>query len=156
MQAQTADTPGPKNLKEVMEGDQSGWRLAKTYWVELTHGLMGFFPAVFKGTDEPVITTDLEVLKRVWAMLTPRKAKITEQFDYVNESLEISVRLPVYRGESLERCVVGPILTMAKLESLIVNDMQPFEWALGLVGPGMTREEFIRTIEIAFEQHQRD
>lgn len=137
----------PKNLAEVMVSDQSGWRVTSTFWAELAHHLMGTFPALIKGTDNPVITTDREVLKKVCALLAPHKMKVHERITYVNSTLGLSVRLLDHHYEPPEKCAVCKLVTQERFDALVAQDPHPFEWTPCLVGFDTNREEFVRTLE---------
>jgi hypothetical protein len=148
MTVSTLESTLPKNLQEVLAGNQAGYRLGMMYVLVLDHGLMGTFPAIFKGTSDPVITADLEVLKKVWALLKPRKAKIVDQLAYINDGLGVSVRFPSYHGEPFESCVAASILTPAQFEELVAKDPKPFEWAPGLFGgDDKVTDDFIQLLE---------
>jgi hypothetical protein len=139
----------PENLKKLMEGDQTGYQLHTGYILELQHGLMGFFPAIFKTTKKIVVMLDLELLKKVAATLTPRPFTITSNIFQVNQKLGVAYPMLTNTEDSKPQVV----LTDAELNRLTAEDSHPFEWAPGLIGSGMTKKEFLQTLEHAAKQH---
>lgn len=125
----------PATLFELFKGDwQKDYVLKRAYYAELSHGLMGFFPAVFSLDDRRmVVTTDLRLMERVWQLLEPRDAKLREAVAYINESTAIAY---LYADSTLERENRKPfkVLTVSEFESLAVAKEQPFKWAFGLIG----------------------
>ncbi len=58
----------PLNLFELLKGDwkSEGYELAKVYYIELDHGLMACYPAVFASDSKRMVyTDDLNLLKQV-------------------------------------------------------------------------------------------
>ncbi len=68
----------PKNLGEMIEKDLAGFQLVKGYFLELEHGLMGFFPAIIASSEKIVVCSDILLLKKVWELLPKRPAKLRE------------------------------------------------------------------------------
>lgn len=139
----------PATLFELLKGNwQKEYELKMLYFLELSHGLLGFFPAVFSSDgNRIVVTTDLRLLERVWGMLEPRHAKLRKVLAYVNERLNIAyleTELPSDR-ENREPC---KLLTAAEFDGLVKTEEWPFRWAFGLIG-GTARpdkEHFLRSL----------
>ncbi|MES3004785.1 MAG: hypothetical protein V4690_01580 [Patescibacteria group bacterium] len=123
----------PMNTFEFLKGDKSGYEMVMVYSLDLSHGLMGYFPAVVHTEKRIIYATDLEVLRDVWKMLEPRKSKIAEIVGYYNKESGYAYLHPseqYYR----ERAEPIRIFTREEFEKLKVQDPLPFEWAPGLFG----------------------
>lgn len=125
----------PDTLFELLKGDwQKEYRIVPVYFLELSHGVMGFFPAVFSSDTKRIIfTTDLRLLERVWQTLEPRHPKLRSQLAYVNEKLGIAYmepESPSMRGNQEPH----KFLTVAEFDDLVKTEERPFQWAFGLIG----------------------
>ena len=133
----------PANLFELLKGDwrEDGYELRKVYFLELEHGLMGFFPAILSSDDKRIVFTDnLRLLEKVWQTLEPRKAKLREKTAYISESagiLFIDTESPKEREESVPR----KLLTETEFHNLVSSEEEPFRWARGLSGGRISRQE---------------
>lgn len=137
-------------LKEFLEkGDHTGFRLAVGYCVALKHGLMGFFPAIESESCEMVTTIDLELLKRVWKTLTPRRSELQTQLLYVNPNTGVAFSILGSDEYNLEKSEQYQILTQARFDELVRGKKPAFKWAPGLVGDDMSRTEFLETLVAA-------
>jgi hypothetical protein len=129
-------------LKELLaEGVHDGFRLAVAHYAELEHGLMGFFPAIESESGKMVMTLDPELLKQVCATLTARRFKFGTQLVYVNLKTGVAYSIHDTDKKALEESTPFQIFTKARFDELD-KKKQPFKWAPGLVGAGMTAEEF--------------
>lgn len=146
----------PQNLKNLLESEEKrNYELTVVYLLELEHGLMGQFPAMFRGTRHPVLTPNLELLAKVWRLLPPRRAKVNQGLFYINNVL--GVGYPVLGSSEYDQEDSKPheLLTEREFEALVkTSGAEAFEWAPGLIGNDMSREEFIRTLEAARAQAQ--
>lgn len=137
----------PRNLGELLDQGIADYELGEFYFLELDHTLWGFFPAIFRESNRIVITTDRLLLERVWKTMTSRKSKVGCGSGYIHN--DGSVVFPVLGTTPKEVRSSEPqkILSSVEFEELLTQSNNPFEWAPGLVGDDMTREEFIRTLE---------
>jgi hypothetical protein len=137
----------PQNLGLLRKGDQSGYEIRTGFSLELKHGLMGYFPAIYRETRFIVVTIDEALIREVWKTLSPRQSKLNSNDFYVNERLGVCYPLPgAYREAS--DCPAMRFLTRQRFDELM-RTKQPFQWAPGLIGDDMSRREFIETIEAA-------
>lgn len=136
----------PEILEQAMNIDLTGWQLVYGGFLELKHGLMGFFPAIVAETQEPVICIDSELLDRVEAMLSDRKRIRGEVLMLVHPEQGIGFDL-----ESNPEVGAKPrrILTQAQFDCLTADGANPFKWAPGLVSNDMSRDEFADTLDVA-------
>lgn len=132
----------PMTLFELLKGDwrSEGYEMKKIYFIELKHGLMGCFPAIFVSDKKRIVfTTDLKLLEKVWEKLPPRPAKLGQLTGYVNEETGIfyeDVESPLNEDEEPNR-----ILLNTELDELLKSEEKPFKWASGLIGGGQLRKE---------------
>lgn len=143
----------PANLAELIGGPHEGYVLKWGYVLQLKHGLMGYFPAIVKNTKLQILSTDVELLKRVWKMLTPRQSEMTACLLYLNEKLQIA--FPVLGTDQFYLKESQPLrlFLQADFDELTVGGKNPFGWAPGLVGDDMNLQEFRETIEAAAKEH---
>ncbi len=142
----------PLNLHELLKGDLTGYVLKPIYSLELDHGLMGYFPAIFSGTKRVVVTTDLYLLERVWHLLPVRDAKLQRQIAYVNEDIGISFVDTSEQWEK-ERSRPERLLKQEEFDGLRAME-EPFAWASGLIGGGsVSRERFLKKLESLAKEH---
>ena len=141
-----------KTLSEVLP-NQEGFELAVGYSLELSHRLMGYFPAIFTGTKRTVLVFDRELLEAVWKLLSPRHSEINQGLFYVNHSEGIAFPLSVQRLlEDLLSMTPVEVLTWSEFDQVTANGATPFSWAAGLVGNDMTAEEFQETLQAAMRK----
>jgi len=136
----------PKTLFELLKSDwrSAGWELKKSYLLELKHGLMGFFPAIFSADDRRIIvTSDLHLLERVWQLLDPREATLREDVAYVNEAKGIAYYETSQPEEREDRKPIQ-MLTVTEFERLVAGEEEekPFRWAFGLMGGNRPSQEW--------------
>jgi len=116
------------------------------YFLELDHGLMGFFPAIITGMKMMILVFERELIFDIWQILEPRPSKLAEATFYVSE--EHGVAFPTHDTRSH---VENPIhfLTRSQFERLFEKYPDTFGWAPGLIGNDMSEIEFLQTIKAA-------
>jgi hypothetical protein len=132
----------PLTLFELLKGDwrAEGYEIRKVYFLELEHGLMGFFPAILTSDAERIIfTIDILLLEKVWKILPPKKAKLQERLGYVNEQLGV-VYLDAPTPEREDR-EPSRLLTDKEFSALLDSAEKPFKWASGLLGADHLKED---------------
>lgn len=122
----------PKKLADVMGNDLAGFQVVKAYFLELEHGLMGFFPAIIKKNKEMVVCLDKSLLEKVWNLLPRRKTKIVEAILLVNTDGSFGFDI---RNENKENTEQVHILSEKEFNRLIARSGDsPFGWVPGLLG----------------------
>jgi len=118
-------------LDDLWERDLAGYEIAPGYYLELEHGLMGFFPAITTRDGEIVVCLARSQLSRVLKCLPARPARIGELFLLVNKSNGLAFNLshPRERGKWLKPFL---ILSEKKLASLCARE-NSFAWSPGLL-----------------------
>ena len=81
--------------------------------------------------------------------MTSRRSKIGRGTGYVHKDNSVVFPILGTTPKDSEASEPQKILSSTALEELLAQNANPFEWAPGLVGDDMTREEFIRTLESA-------
>jgi len=143
----------PANLSVLLESkNQEDYRIEYVYYLQLKHSLIGFFPALIKEVDQSriVLTTNKDLLEKVWRKLSPRKSEIRMSEYYIHNEEPIGYMLYYYKGN--DASLPKKLLTEKEFLSLIEKNDNPFEWAPGLVGEDMTEEEFLKTLENAIKK----
>ena len=141
-----------RTLNEALQ-DQKGFELRVGYSLELSHGLAGYYPAIFTGTKRIVLVFDKGLLETVWKMLSPRRSEINENLYYVNYSEGIA--FPITTRQRLEELLSGTpvkVLTQGEFEQITADGAVPFSWAPGLIGDYMSSQEFVETLLAALEE----
>lgn len=119
----------PKNLREVKEGNSDGYKLMTGYCLALTHGLMGFFPALISEKlkkDGLFVCVDKGVLEKVWERIEKREAHLIEKQLYI--SVDKCIAFDTSIGDSAE-----PIHVLSEDEfNELIKEDDPFMWAPGL------------------------
>jgi hypothetical protein len=125
----------PANLFELLKKDpkKQGYRLEKVFFLELTHGLMGLFPAVIHAKRRVVMCLDRSLLVEVWKTLKPRDSKISSYICYINEQKGIAYSDV---DGSLEQEDSMPIKILTRNEYEVIRREAPnaIAWAPGLLG----------------------
>jgi len=101
--------------------------------MQLKHGLMGQFPALFSHTMEPFICVDRELLKKVWERLPRKKAEIIEILILFHPGSNTCFSL---EGRGKERLKTEPLTVLTEedlTEMTAVEGAEPFKWAPGLI-----------------------
>ena len=143
----------PKTLGDAFLQDLAGWQLAKVYFLQLKHGLMGFFPAKVASTGGVVLCMDEKLLARMAEHLTPRQYVKSDVYMIVHVEQGIGFSLNDAGTTNLDREAM-PVLTEATFDRLVAEagEKSPFKWAPGLVGDDMNAEEFRETLQGAAAQ----
>lgn len=137
----------PRHLKDLLEGDRTGWSNKPCWALEIKHGLMGFFPAIVKETKIMVIVPDKELLFRVWASLKPRNSKVISMECMVNDAGTVAYSMEL--GSDAEKTQSRPLklFSASEVDQLFAKNPSPFEWAPGLIGAGMGKSQFESLVE---------
>lgn len=148
--------PGtPENLKELIDAGSDGWKIRWGYSLQLKHGLMGYFPALYAGTDQVVASLDKAVIEEVWRSLSPRSSKLDVSLFYVNEQTGVGYAIEGVEDYFLRRSVPFRFLTRERLDEMKkAQGEKLFRWAPGLIGNDMTKEEFAETLQAALRNPQ--
>lgn len=150
-----------KSSELLVLSNLNGWRICEGYWIRLKHNLMGTFPALVSKTGKDFICLSEEAVKKAASLLPDRPYRDDPMLFLVNEkektafmladveaqwrnnanqrSLQLKHRIE-YDSESLA------VLTEEDLDSMEAGELK---WTPGLVGPGMTRDEFSETLDLA-------
>jgi hypothetical protein len=120
----------PKKLADLIAIDLAGFLLVRAYFLELSHGLMGFFPAIFAKDGEMVVCLDKALLEKVWDLLPKRRAEVGEALLLVSpkDSFGFDVR-----NDQKEDVEPVHILTQEEFDSLTKEYDLPFKWVSGLI-----------------------
>lgn len=139
----------PKTLFELLKGNwqAEGYEIKKVYFLELEHGLMGFFPAIFSSDyDRIIFTSDLCLLERVWQIIEPRRVHVREEIAYVNTEIGI-MYLDTSYPEDRENQEPQKLLIVSEFEDIVKKEQEPFRWAPGLIGKvSFEKECFLQDI----------
>lgn len=140
------DIPLPNNLAELLAGDRKGWNLVQCYALELTHTLMGVFPAVQKGTKIIFLTADKKSLFRVWRTLEPQSSNLVVQECMVNATGNVAYAMKEREWEMKESRPLK-LYNPEEIEALFSADPAPFKWARGLIGGSSNPHNFLDQIQ---------
>jgi hypothetical protein len=136
----------PLNLLELLKNPE-GYSIQKLYYLELTHGLMGFFPAKIPAQNRMVITTNKDLLKKVWARLERRESEMGSILGYVGSG--VAYPSVDENPDKAERVEPGRILTEEEFITLCNDEPEgtedpSFRWAFGLLSDRMMHEELFQ------------
>jgi hypothetical protein len=125
----------PANLFELLKKDpkEQGFRLEKVFFLQLTHGLMAFLPAVIDAEKRVIICLDQGLLVEVWKTLKPRASKMGSQICYVNEQKGVAYSNADKQFEQ-EESKPEKILTRSEYEEIREKTPDAIAWAPGLIG----------------------
>ncbi len=145
----------PANLEEIIKNNLDGYKLMFVYSLELSHGLMGYFPAYLKDTEPKRIVTclDIDLLEDIWKLLPPRPSKIKSELSYVNTVEKIAFQLPDLKYHSLSASKPEPYIGKEEFDQLIKKE-QPFKWASGLLSGTFTQKWFFENIANAIKKEK--
>lgn len=139
----------PKTLGEALRGPQGGYQLTYGYSLELHHGCMGHFPAIFAGTKIPIVSPNRGVIKNIWENLEPRRSKRNCNLFYVHSFFGFGYPVPSECSVAEETSPIK-ILMDEEFKKLTDNGSRPFQWAPGLLSLiDVTPEEFLDHIRKA-------
>ena len=65
-------------LSDIIGKDLGNFHLTWAYFLELSHGLIGVFPALITETKEPFVCLNESLLEKVKKLLPERKSKVSE------------------------------------------------------------------------------
>ncbi len=125
----------PSNLFELFKKDpkEQGYRLDKVFFLQLTHGLMAFYPAVIDAEKRVIACLDRSLLIEVWKTLEPRDSKMGSMICYVN--MQKGVAYPNADEQyGQERSKPEKILTRNEYEEIRKKTPHAITWAPGLIG----------------------
>lgn len=140
----------PLNLKLLKEeGKIFDYEIKPVYFLELKHGLWGFFPAIVTEPRRTIIVKDRNLLLKIWEKLTPRESVMRDVFFYIhkNEPVGYEAKHVSEEGES----TAYHLMTEEEFDLLTKENETPFKWAPGLVGNDMSPQEFFETIQAVSE-----
>jgi hypothetical protein len=142
-------------LGDLLGHDLTGYLFVILHYAVLKHGLWGTFPVVLKNNrDDMVMTADPDLLIDVLRLLPCRPYQLLTCPALVQQSTSFAYLLSeTGAGGSMLGQERFAALTRERFDALVAQDPEPFEWAPGLVGPGMTRKEFDETLKAALQQH---
>lgn len=89
-------------LREVKEIEYDGWIPMTVYVMELSHGLMGFFPLIEKETKKIIVCKNRDDLRKIWEALPKRKVKVSEFEWIVNEKEDLVVPIGHPQGDEAD------------------------------------------------------
>lgn len=145
----------PKNITEVIQGNLEGYKLKYAYSLKLTHGLMGYFPAISAFGEERkiIFTDDLSLLTDIWKILPPRPSAIERRLYYSNEEAGLNFEICFeYYSTDLKKIESDSFLNRESFIKLLQTDGHKFTWASGLLGPDWSHEQMLREIDSAIKE----
>lgn len=142
------------NHQKLFGQDLAGWQLVTAYLLQLKHGLMGFFPAVFGDNNEPFVCLDPELVLEIGRLLPARRCEVVTIRVLANPALGIAFDLSVVartgRPDADDTHIV--VLTRERFAELTADPAaRPFEWAPGLIGGQMSHKEFVADLQQALK-----
>jgi hypothetical protein len=139
----------PRNLKEILAGDRKGWT-SKTCWaLEISHGLMGFFPAIVKASKIMVLVSDMPLIFRVWRSLEPKESKLIARECIVNDVGTVAYFMMVSSDYDKEHSLPQKLFSVAEINELFAKNASAFGWAPGLFGADIDPDQFRRIVDAA-------
>lgn len=139
------DTNTP--FRQILQEDQSGWKIAVCYWLQLDHHCMGMFPAVYVGTKDIALFLSWDALELAWRSLHPRRSRASRLICYVNPYSTLAYALNFDHHEDQLRAKPMKILPLEKAEALKKDAHDVIEWAPGLMGASCSDAEYDFMIE---------
>ena len=139
----------PANLFELLKQDSKGqgYLLEKVFSLQLTHSLMGFFPAMIYSHRRVIICLDLNLLVEIWKTLEPRKSQLDSLTYYVNREKGIAY-VDVDRPSEREESKPEKVLTRDEYEKIKKEDPDSIMWAPGLIGGVyFSPEQFVQYVD---------
>ena len=118
------------------------------FFLQLVHDCFGFFPACFDKGKRIVLTTNKELIEKVWKSLSPRRSRLEEVLFYVHNTEPVCYEASPYYGGK-EDSKPDQLLTEDEFQKLLPGDLR---WARGLIGGDMSLEEFTQTIIAAVKE----
>lgn len=136
----------PKNLFELLKGDESAYEIKRGYFLERKTASMGFFPAVFaEDRQRLVITLDRTLIEKVWRLLPPNKSAVSESNFFVLKGGGVAYAdIP-----EKERSVPDRYLTEEEFAELTAEvGAEPFDWGGFVIGGDVSAQEFDHIIKV--------
>jgi len=115
-----------KRLAELLGKDLAGWQFVNGYFLELSHDVMGFFPAVVAKTDETVVCLSKKILGRVAECLPARESEVGECLLLVNTEKKQSFSIQC--NEGLWKLVPVYVLTEEEFFQQVGKGAEVFKW----------------------------
>jgi hypothetical protein len=140
------DVELPRHLEELLKNAPEGFFLKVCHFLRIKHDLMGTFPAILKDTKIMVVTADKDSIIRIWKSLEPRRSEIVVEVFMVNEKLGVAY---VMASDKFDQIQSRPLKLFSReeIEGSFTNDLQPFEWAPGLIGAEISKQQFTSLIQ---------
>lgn len=112
-------------VHDLLDRDLAGYKLVNATMLELCHGLMACFPAVFSDSKEPIIFVDDLALEAAKKRLEQRKFKARQMLFLLDSDGASGFILQGYKPYDHKRCRV---YTRHDHEANVA-----IEWAPGLI-----------------------
>lgn len=124
-----------KRVKDLLGQDLAGYKLTECYYLELKHGLMGTFPAIYNdGTGDVILTPDIEVIQEVEKKLEDRPHKMGSILCLVSSGDENAHAFSLAASEILEGKRIRILTWQGYVMLEAATGTNPFKWAPGLIG----------------------
>lgn len=120
----------PANLGEVMNKDLAGFQQVEAYFLKLSHGLVGFFPALISETEEMVVCLDHALAAKVMEKLPPRESQIVKMQILANIEGNFGFEMG---NEISQNALPLHILTAEEFNQRVEQEKQPFKWTSGII-----------------------
>jgi hypothetical protein len=141
------------NLKELVLGqNHHGFRLRVGYYAKIDHGLMGYHPIIEVSSREPVITTNLEILRTICLSLPPKTFKICTQLIYCSKMGGVAYSILGATFECLEKATPYKITTQEYYDYILRTCEQPFGWAPGVLGADIDQRFWQEIVDRKFAE----
>lgn len=131
-----------QTLEEVVTGDQAGFELRFCYYLQIKHGLMGFFPAIITETEKIVLVLDSDLIAPIWGSLDPKRSEVVKGLFYVNKQTGAAFSMSGEAWKELFSFESWQILSRSEFERITANGARPFCWVAGILGAWMSGDEF--------------
>lgn len=141
------DIEFPRHLKELLDsGKREDFNLMRCYYLRIKHGLMGEFPVITKNNRIVVITPDKDSMSQIWKSLAPKESEVVTAECIVNTAIGVGYFM---REDKFEQELSKPykIFSKEEIQVLFAKDTQPFQWAPGLLGAGISQQRFEELIQ---------
>ncbi len=137
--------------------DLSAYRVMTCYWAQLSHGLMGTFPALIAKTKDMFVCADKQTLGKILETMPKRRFAIMPSLMIVNEADRLAFDIHALHNchdmgkesESLPVILADDLQTMTSAQH---GNSPLFKWAPGLIGDDMSPAEFAETLQTALKQ----
>jgi len=117
-------------LKDVIGKDLPGWQSLYCYVMELSHSLMGCFPAMKSGAKKIVVCLNRDDLEKIWSKLPKREVKVNKFLFHVNKGENRAILINSPQGDESDS---GDFFLIQGNElGFYLQEDDFFEWAPGL------------------------